>query len=58
MIIELLDQMIWSQINNLPNVKNLSKEEKDKLYWDYKNKLFNSTIEIEKSDNKIKDSKK
>lgn len=58
MIIELLDQMIWSQINNLPNAKNLSEEEKDKLYWDYKNKMFNSIIDIKKSDNKIKDSKK
>lgn len=55
MMLELLDQMIWSHINNLPNAKNLSVEEKDKLYNEYKSKMFNSTIEI-KNSNKDKNS--
>lgn len=56
MILEILDQIIWSYINNLPNAENLSKEEKDKLYNDYKIKMFNSTIDIKYPNNKKKDS--
>lgn len=52
MILDLLDQMIWSHINSLSETKNLSKDEKDKLYNEYKRKMFNSVIEIKNPDKK------
>lgn len=57
MILEVLDNLIKDTINNHSDTKSLSEEEKEKIFLEYKNKIFNNQSYSKNDENYSKGNK-